>query len=359
MMTRLLLWPVLALLSGCASISFTTQAIFGQLDILARSRPIAEVLDDSHDADSTVSRTPVSTETRARLATVLRVRTFATHALKLPDNGSYTLYAELDRPAVAWNVIATPPLSFKPREWCYPFSGCVPYRGYFAHQRAVNEARALRAEGLDVRVASVSAYSTLGWFRDPVFSTQLRQNDAILAGVIFHELAHQQLYLPGDAAFNESFATTVEMEGLRRWLQQENNPQAAEAALAELRRREEFVEFVLPFRKQLETIFSSGRSREEQLAAKAQVYAELKAAWPALRVRWGGDHGYEHWFAQDLNNAHLTGIGLYHGHVPAFTQLLREQGGDLAAFYRAARTLSKLPAGERNARLATLANMAQ
>lgn len=347
------------LLGGCASLSFTTQAVMGQLDILGRSRPIAELLDDSPSADATAPATPLSPETRARLANVLRMRTFATQELKLPDNGSYTTYAELDRPAVAWNVIATPTLSLKPREWCYPFSGCVPYRGYFARERALREARLLKAEGLDVRVAAVSAYSTLGWFRDPVFNTQLRQDDAILAGVIFHELAHQQLYLPGDATFNESFATTVEIEGLHRWLAQENHPPAAETARAELARRHEFVELVLPYRQRLEALYASAASEPDKLAAKAKIFAELKAAWPALQARWGGEHGYAWWFAQELNNAHLTSVGLYHEHVPAFTRLLREHGGNFAAFYRAARTISKLPAEERRARLEALTSTAR
>jgi predicted aminopeptidase len=346
-LVRFLILVVALFNSGCATVSYTSQAVFGQLDIFGRTRPIADVMADQHGSG-------VSSEIRARLATVLRVRDFATRELQLPDNGSYTLYAELDRPAVAWNVIATPALSLTPREWCYPFSGCVPYRGYFARERALREAKELRGEGLDVRVASVSAYSTLGWFRDPVFSSQLKQDDAILAGVIFHELAHQQLYLPGDAAFNESFATTVEMEGLRRWLRQENNPQAEAAALAELRRREEFVDFVLPYRKRLEEIFSSRLGNEEKLTGKAKVYAELKSAWPGLEARWGGGHGYEHWFAQELNNAHLAGVGLYHGYVPAFTQLLRELEDDLVAFYRVAHALSQLPAAEREERLEAL-----
>jgi len=355
-MTKLLPWLLLLLLlTGCATVSYTSQAIFGQLDILGRTRPISEMLDNSAETGVT----PVPVATRARLAYVLRVREFATRELNLPDNGSYTLYAELDRPAVAWNVIATPALSLRMREWCYPFSGCVPYRGYFARERAVREALELKAKGLDVRVSPVMAYSTLGWFRDPVFSTQLKQDDAMLAGVIFHELAHQQLYLPGDAAFNESFATTVEIEGLRRWLKHQNDPEAEAKALAELRRRGEFVEFVLPYRLRLQEIYSSDLDNDIKIAAKSKVFADLQAAWPTLQARWGGAHGYEHWFAQDLNNAHLAGIGLYHGLVPAFTRLLHEHGGNLTTFYRAARALSKLPAEERRVKLESFSSAAR
>lgn len=357
---RLLLAFLFALASGCASISYTSQAIIGQLDLMARTRPIADILDDTaaRKAQDAALFSPVAPAVRARLATVLRLRAFATEVLALPDNGSYTLYAEIDRPAVAWNVIATPALSFTAREWCYPFAGCVPYRGFFARDRAEREAARLRTEGLDVRVASVAAYSTLGWFRDPVLNTQLRQDDAAVAGVLIHELAHQQLYLPGDATFNESFATAVELEGLQRWLAQENNPQAWAKAEAELKRRQEFVEFVLPYRKRLETIFASASDAADQHTAKAQVYADLRAAWPALQARWGGEHGYAGWFAQDLNNAHLAGIGLYYEYVPAFRQLLRAHQGDLKAFYQAARVISRLSAKARREHLEQLSHSA-
>jgi len=227
--------------TGCANLGYYTQAVTGQLDILGRTRSITELLDDSPVA----ATRPLSPTVKARLATVLRVRDFATQALALPDNDSYRVYADLDRAQVAWNIVATPEFSLTPKEWCFPVAGCVPYRGYFSRKHAQEFASALRDDRLDVRVAGVAAYSTLGWFRDPVFSTQLRRSDTDIAALIFHELAHQKLYLPGDASFNESFATTVEIEGTRLWLTQGGDKTALDNYLIDKTRQSEFVDLLL------------------------------------------------------------------------------------------------------------------
>jgi predicted aminopeptidase len=230
----------------------------------------------------------------------------------------------------------------------------VPYRGYFARPRAEREADALRREHLDVRVAGVAAYSTLGWFRDPVLESQLRLDDTELAAVLFHELAHQKVYVPGDATFNESFATTVEVEGLRRWLAATGNPAAFETWQHARTRQQEFVDLVLRCRARLAELYASGADDDAKRAGKQRLFAELRNDYAQLKTHWGGDNRYDGWVAQDLNNAHLAGIGLYHEHVPEFQRLLAAHGGDLPAFYRAARKLSRLPAAERNTRLAAL-----
>jgi predicted aminopeptidase len=345
-------------LSACATVAYYAQAAGGQLEILARARPIAELLDDAPatDVPGALAAPPVAPQLKARLATVLRVRAFATQELHLPDNGSYTEYADLERAQVAWNVVATPEFSLKPKEWCFPVAGCVPYRGYFARERAARLAEELHAEQLDVRIQPVAAYSTLGWFRDPVLNTQLRRSDAEIAGVIFHELAHQRLYLAGDAAFNESFATAVELEGLRRWLEASGERTAFDARLTERTRQAQFVALVMEHRARLAALYATTLGAAEMRAAKQKTFEELRAAYADLRARWGGYDGYDAWFAQDLNNAHLAGIGLYHQHLPAFQALLAQVHGDLPAFYRAARALSRLPEGERAARLAALGN---
>lgn len=362
-MRLLRLLPILAaaVLGGCASVGYYTQAIGGQLDILARSRPITELLDERHQSPDVIAAPPpepLPPEKRARLAQVLRIRAFAIEALGLPDNGSYTTYADLQRPVVAWNVIATPEFSLQPKEWCYPFAGCVPYRGYFARSRAEREARSLRREHLDVRIAGVAAYSTLGWFRDPVLDSELRLGDSELAAVLFHELAHQKIYIPGDAAFNESFATTVEIEGLRRWLAATGDPAAFETWQQARARQQEFLELVLRCRARLSALYASGADDDTKRAGKKQLFAELRDDYAQIKAHWGGDNRYDGWFAQDLNNAHLAGIGLYHDHVPEFQRLLEAGGGDLPAFYRAVQNLSRLSAAERNTRLAALMNPA-
>jgi predicted aminopeptidase len=347
----LVLLPALAaLVCGCATLDYYAHAINGQLEILARSRPIEDLLNGT----APDAPTP-STALGRRLATVLRVRSFATESLGLPDNGSYREYAELDRAAVAWNVIATPEFSLKPERWCYPFAGCVPYRGFFARPRAQQFAGELRHAGLDVRIATVSAYSTLGWLRDPVLSTQLQRDDVQLAAVLFHELAHQLLYVSDDTAFNESFATFVERRGLQRWLAHEGDSAAYERWLTERARHAQFLALLREYRHKLEAVFDSGLAADAMRAAKAGVFTELRAAYRARRAEWGDDGRYDSWFAQELNNAHLAGIELYHRHVSAFEALFRESDQDLRQFYRAARRLARLPAEEREARLAALA----
>jgi predicted aminopeptidase len=349
-----LLLPIVMLTTGCASLGYYGQAVGGQLDILARSRSITDILDDRTAADTVAP--PVKPAVKARLATVLQIRDFASNALHLPDNGSYRVYADLDRTQVAWNVVATPEFSLTPKEWCFFIAGCVPYRGYFSRANAEKFAATLKQEGLDVRIAGVAAYSTLGWFRDPLFSTQLRRSDADIAALIFHELAHQQLYVSGDAAFNESFATTVEIEGMRRWLAQANDVAGMERYQRDRTHHADFVALLMKFRSRLEALYASALDEEQMRTAKAHEFATLRAEYTKLRKQWDGYDGYDSWFAQDLNNAHLASVSLYNQYVPAFQRLLADMHGDLRAFYRQARSLSRLPTTERSARLAALHN---
>ncbi len=358
---RLLILLPAALASGCASVGYLAQATGGQLEIMARTRPIPELLNGPATAEpeSGVATEPLSPALRARLEHILEIREYATRSLALPDNGSYRNYAALDRPYVAWNVIATPEFSLTPRRWCFPIAGCVPYRGYFSRDRAERFARSLRREGLDVRVAPVTAYSTLGWFRDPVLSSQLRHNDTDLAAVIFHELAHQLVYVPDDAVFNESFATTVEIEGLRRWLTQGGNDAALADARRARERQQEFVALLLAHRTRLASLYATAASADDMRRTKAEIFSDLRSAYAAQRARWEGYAGYDSWFTPDLNNAHLASVELYHQHVPGFQALLQEARGDLPAFYQAVRELARLPADQRRARLNALRSGAQ
>ena len=345
----ILLLATVLLTGGCTLLGYYAQAIGGQLDILARTRPIAELLDDIPGADGESVR--LEPAVKARLATILQVRDFATQALALPNNNSYRVYAHLDRSQVAWNVVATPEFSLTPKKWCFPIAGCVPYRGYFSEQRAKHFAATLKHDNLDVRVAGVAAYSTLGWFTDPMFSTLMRRADADIAALIFHELAHQRLYRAGDTAFNESFATVVEGEGLRRWLLHRNDLLALEAWARDRKRQNEFVELLHKHRTHLQVLYASTLPEAAMRTAKAHGFDALRAEYAELRNRWGGYAGYDAWFAQDLNNAHLAAVGLYHQHVPAFQALLARDQGDLAAFYRSARVLSRLPEVDRRKQL--------
>lgn len=334
----------LLLLAGCANFSYYAQAIGGQMDILAKSRPIDEWIED-----------PATTsETRQKLATVLTLREFATRELGLPDNRSYRSYADLERPFAVWNVFATPELSLQPKEWCFVVAGCVSYRGYFTQESADQFAAVLRQQGDDVYVGGVATYSTLGWFNDPMLNTVLKRSETEIAGILFHELAHQKLYVKDDSAFNESFATVVELEGVKRWLQKQGKPEEFQRYQKNIKRREEFVALVLRHRERLDKIYATNLNDNEKRATKARILAELRKDYLALKTGWGGYEGYDNWFAQGLNNARLVSIGLYHQHAAAFQKLLTRQRDDLTLFYHAVEEMVRQPKEKRDSALSEL-----
>lgn len=328
---------LIAVIGGCASPGYYLHAISGQVELLNKRRPVEEVLNDP-------ATTP---QTRQQLELVRRLREFASRELGLPGNRSYRTYADLERPFVVWNVFATPELSLEPKRWCFVFAGCVPYRGYFARDKAEQFAASLKQDGYDVYVGGVPAYSTLGWFNDPVLNTFIQRSEAELAGLLFHELAHQVVYVGGDSAFNESFATVVELEGVQRWFGRHGTAPQAEAYRQKIRRREQFIALVLKHKAKLAGIYTSNLGVAEKRAAKKRIFGELRNDYAALKTDWGGHSDYDKWSEQDLNNAHLAAIGMYHQYVAAFQKLLRQQGDDLKNFYRAARQMANLPRDER------------
>jgi len=334
--------------AGCSTLSYYGQAIEGQLEVMHRAEPIRARIAD-----------PATSPTlRAKLERVLAIREFATRELALPDNGSYRSYADLGRPFVVWNVVAAPEFSVEPRQSCFPVAGCVAYRGYYAQGAAEAFAGALRKEGYDVFVYGVAAYSTLGWFDDPVLNTFIGYPDADLARLVFHELAHQVVYVKGDTTFNESFAVAVEEEGVRRWLAQHSSPAERAAYAAARARRAEFVALVLRYRERAAELYREPLSDEAKRAAKAKLFAGLGADYGELKARqWGGFAGYDRFFA-GLNNAHLASVATYEALVPAFRALLAREGGDLPKFYAAVKALAALPQAERDRELAELAAVA-
>jgi predicted aminopeptidase len=331
-------------LAACSSVSYYSQAVSGQLSLLSKRRPIAEVLADP--------KTPPAV--RARLQTVQRARNFASAELDLPDNASYRSYADLGRRYAVWNVFAAPELSLAPRQWCFPITGCVAYRGYFSRDAAVRFAKGLKDKGDDVEVEGITAYSTLGWFSDPVLNTMLRQPGYDLAALVFHELAHQELFVSGDTTFNESFATAVEEEGLRRWLLHEHKPEVFRKYRERKRRQARFIALVMRTRERLKDLYASPMNDEAKRAGKRGAFAELKQEYAKLKKSWGGYGGYDRWFDRELNNASLVPIGSYHDYVPAFEQLLRDCDGDLKRFYRQARRIGKLSPTERTRKIQEL-----
>jgi len=329
------------LLGGCANLGFYWQSVGGQIDIWKREQPIKTLL-----ADQT---TPP--DLKRRLESALRMREFASRELELPDNRSYRSYADLKRPYVLWNVFATPEFSIKPKEWCFVIAGCVNYRGYFSEVDAQAFADNLRREGDDVFVAGVPAYSTLGWFDDPVLSTFIYFPETEVVRLIFHELAHQLVYVPDDSTFNESFATAVEETGVERWLDKNGNDELRSAFAAAQVRKKDFIALVLRYRGQLQELYASEAGEQQKRESKASILRDLKKEYAALKIKWGGFSGYDRWFAQDLNNAHLASVAAYTQLVPAFQRLLAQQQGDLPAFYLAVKEIANLTKAERLARL--------
>lgn len=331
-------------LAGCSQISYYLQAAHGQLALLNQARPIDAWLDD-----------PAATlSLKQRLQLVRRIRQFAVRELALPDNASYTEYADLRRPFVLWNVIAAPALALQPKQWCFPIAGCVSYRGYYRHQDALDYAAELRAEHYDVQVLGVPAYSTLGWFDDPVLSTFIRYPDGALAGMIFHELAHQVVYASGDTEFNESFATTVEEIGVARWLAENGSVESRNAYRVFAARKQDFLQLLLKYRAELKSIYASAASDHDKLQQKAAVFVALKNEYQDLKKSWGGYAGYDRWFAEPLSNAHLAAVATYHDLVPGFWALLAQQH-DFAKFYQAVKRLAALNLEQRHRELEKLA----
>ncbi len=319
---------------GC----YLLQSAEGHLSLMSKRQPIAAVIADS--------RTPPTL--RAQLKAVTSIRDFASRELKLPDNGSYRTYADVGRPYVVWNVVAAPEFSVQPKQSCYPVVGCVAYRGYFVEKRARRYAAQLRARGFDVAVGGVAAYSTLGHFDDPILNTMTGWNDVELAAIVFHELTHQLLYIANDASFNEALATTVEEEGVRRWLEQQGRDKDLTDHLREQQRYVQVIDLLSATRMKLREVYASGQTPEQMRSAKAAAFSAMREAYAALKSQWGGHAPFDAWFAGEINNAHLASIATYYNCVPGFQRELAALNSDLPAFYRRVRELSKMEQKQRD-----------
>ncbi len=343
-----MIWVLpLLLLAGCSSIGFYAQAIYGHLDIVAKARPIDNVVRDP--------ATPVRLRQRLLLAT--DIRNFASRELGLPDNGSYRRYADLGRRFVVWNVVSAPEFSVDPIEHCFPVAGCVSYRGYFREADASSEAARERALGRDAHVGGVAAYSTLGWYDDPLLNTFVFYSEAAVARLVIHELAHQVAYASGDTVFNESFAMVVAEEGVRRWLSRPGAASGA-AAMAQFmtarQRRREFTRLLLNYRERLRVRYAAGGDAQTMRAGKAALLDGLRADYRRLKASWGGYAGYDRVLAGGTNNALLASVAAYNALVPALTALLARERNDLPAFYRAVKDLAGRSRDERRQILAAM-----
>ena len=335
---QLVLLCVASALSGCA-VPFYWQAIGGQLELLRKRTPIEKLVDDP----------AVDSALRAKLSSVAAIRRFAVDELHLPDNKSYTTYVALDRSYVVWNVVAAKEFSVDPERWCFPFAGCVAYRGFFARDKAERLQAELTAEGLDTYSGGSSAYSTLGYFADPVLSTMVNGGEQYVASLLFHELAHQKLYIKGDSEFSEAYATTIEEFGTERWLMTHGTPADIDRYRQRRQRGADFGALIAAQQSRLREIYTRGDPPEIKRAAKRAAFETLKSDYAGVKARWGGNAEYDAWFAQPLNNATLAAVATYTRWVPVLRARLESRGLD--SFYADTGALAELKNDERAERL--------
>ncbi|MDB5913723.1 MAG: hypothetical protein JWP22_2398 [Ramlibacter sp.] len=336
-------------LTGCANVPYYWQSVAGHLKILQAARPVGDWVADP----------ATSARLRDRLLLSQRIRDYAIRELKLPDNPSYRRYADLHRSAAVWNVTAAPAFSLELKTWCFPVTGCIGYRGYYDEAQARAEARRLAQQGFETSAYPVTAYSTLGLMNwaggDPLLNTFLGYPEGELARLVFHELAHQVLYIKNDTMFNESFATAVERLGGARWLQTQAGEAARQEYAAYDGRRRRFRELSRATRERLQAVYDEpGMSPEARAAAKQQVMAQFRADYARMKAEAGGEptvwRGYDRW-VNEANNAFFGAQAAYDELVPGFEALFHAQGDDWPRFYAAAKELAELPKEERHRQL--------
>jgi len=332
---------LLVALSGCGDLGYYLQCAQGQLDLMKRARPIKEMLADPD----------LSSVMRNRLEKVEQIRDFAVSNLALPDNDSYRNFADIERPFVVWNIVATEEFSLKPKQWCFPVAGCVSYRGYFKEQDAESMASRLRRDNLDVDLYGVQAYSTLNWFSDPVLNTFINSSESRLAGLIFHELAHQVVYIKGDSAFNEAFAQTVQLEGIKRWLHSHATSETWQTYQQGREQNKTFHNLLEQTREELAELYSQPLAETDMRQRKQAILQVAKENFQELKRLGKIDNRYDQWMSRELNNARFAAIATYYGLLPDFQNLLNQAKGDMPQFYLSVKQLAELPAAERLARL--------
>lgn len=316
---RLLACAMLPLLSGC----YPLHATLGHLELMSKRQDVSDI----------VSNKFAAVDLKTHLARVSAIREFASRELRLPDNDSYRSYAQLDQDYPVWNVWVTPEFDLTPRQSCFPVVGCVPYRGYYSRLQADDYADAYIEAGDDVLVGGVTAYSTLGFFDDPVTSTMLRLPEDRLAGLIFHELAHQVVYVRNNATFNESFARAVEIEGTLRWLESRKDITGLARYKSSLERSDIFFDQVRAAREQLAEVYKSGGDSAAKRLGKEQIFEAMRQSQQQRKTRDPAWSVYDPWFAESLNNAKLAAVAIYYDDVAMFREMFRKTGGDFSAFY--------------------------
>lgn len=336
---KVFLFLLCLLMSACASPGYYVQAASGQWQLMHARQDIGELL-NSTETDPTLAK---------QLQKATDILSFAENELGLPAGDSYQSFVETGRTAVSWNVVAAPEFSLEAKKWCFPVAGCVPYRGYFKQEKADKFATKLRAKNLDVSVSPATAYSTLGWFKDPLLDTMMRGSDIRLAATLFHELAHQRLYISGDTPFNEAFAGFVEIIGTKAWLIKENRPDAIKAQANLRAARQDFQNLLSSIRNKLSAVYQQKLSESEMRRSKTMIFEEMRSQYANLNERnWQGRDYFGAWISSDVNNAHLALLQSYKGGFCAFSNLFEQTGSDVSEFHRQASLLAELPREDRN-----------
>jgi predicted aminopeptidase len=334
----------LCLASGCNTVGYYAQSIQGHLSLMGQRESIQDLLNHKN----------LDKKHRHQLETALSIRQYASEHLHLPENGSYSSYVKLDQPYIVWNVFATPELSMQPHHWCFPIVGCVAYRGYYSEKKAAHFAASLKDQGLDVFVGGSPAYSTLGWFDDPILSSMMNRGNILLAELIFHELSHQVLYFKNDVAFNEAFADSVGEFGVYQWLS-DTQPEALSRYKIWLTRKDEFLQLIHQTTSQLRTLYSSNLENHDKRIQKKEIIQSLRDQYSDLKTQWKGFSGYDKWFESPINNARLASIAVYRDRVPDFNRWINACDGDLERYYASMKTLKNFDASERHQRLRNIA----
>ena len=323
--------------SSCSSISYYHQSISGHLSLITKRKAIATIVNDPSNDIKLIKQ----------LSQAQEIRTFASSRLKLPENGSYQSFVQLDQPYVTWAVFAAPEFSVNLKNWCFLIVGCVQYIGYFKQQNANNYANKLSAKGLDVYVAGIPAYSTLGWFDDPLLSSMIDRGEIVTAAYIFHELSHQQFYVKGDSGFNEAFATAVEEIGVSLWLKENNKLDQLEKYHDWLKQKKVFSEFIKSSRQDFEDLYAKGLPEQVMREKKKALIEQMRTEFNTLTNHHKQISRYANWMAGPLNNAQLGAISLYRELVPAFKNIYQLCNKDFERFYAHTRQISKLPIEKR------------
>lgn len=334
----LVFFSILLLTSGCSTVGYYSQSITGHLKVWSKR----------HDIENLIAAETTSPGLKKQLKKIIAMRHFATSQLELPNNYSFKSYADIKRSHIVWNVIAAPEFSTEPKKWCFPVVGCLSYIGYFAKHKAVALGKEMKQKGYDVIVGGVTAYSTLGWFSDPVLSTYVNSSDPELAGLIFHELAHQIIYVKGDTTFNESFATAVELYGIDRWMAKRGTPEVAKRYARYKKYERQFHAFILLYRQKFKTVYARNIPDERKRALKKQVIAQMQLEYKQRRKRWKGYKDYDAWMAAGINNAKLAIFATYYNQVPAFSNLIRQKKGDMNLFFQAVKRLGAMDKEQRD-----------